>query len=211
MILIGMLDSPFVRRVAVSMKRLGMPFEHRNWSVGKDQMLIRQYNPVGRVPTLVLGNNEALMESAAILDHLDQQAGPERALLPAGGESRRRALHCMALAIGAAEKGVAQIYEGAFRPEEKRHQPWVDRCREQMEGGLAELERLSAAQSSAWLLGTALTQADITVACVFTFLRDTLNVDARRFPTLAARTTRCEQLPEFAATYTPFFTPQSKG
>ena len=55
MILIGMFDSPFVRRVAVSMNLLGIAFEHRNWSVGKDFELIRQFNPLGRVPTLVDG------------------------------------------------------------------------------------------------------------------------------------------------------------
>ena len=72
MILIGMFDSPFVRRVAVSMDLLGMPFEHRNWSVGKDQQRIREFNPVGRVPTLVLDDGETLIESAMILDCLDQ-------------------------------------------------------------------------------------------------------------------------------------------
>ena len=50
MILIGMYDSPFVRRVAVSMQVLGLAYEHRNWSVGKDFDKIRRYNPLGRVP-----------------------------------------------------------------------------------------------------------------------------------------------------------------
>jgi hypothetical protein len=82
LILIGMFDSPFVRRVAVSMNLLGMAFEHRNWSVGKDFDLIRQFNPLGRVPTLVQPDGEALIESTAILDLLDEHAGPDRALLP---------------------------------------------------------------------------------------------------------------------------------
>ncbi|HEY1075478.1 MAG TPA: glutathione S-transferase family protein [Fontimonas sp.] len=104
MILIGMFDSPFVRRVAVSMKLLGLDFEHRNWSVGKDQAEIRRYNPLGRVPTLVLDDGEALAESFAILDFLDQSVGPARALLPASGRERRDALQLMALASGAAER-----------------------------------------------------------------------------------------------------------
>ncbi|HET9473193.1 MAG TPA: glutathione S-transferase family protein, partial [Steroidobacteraceae bacterium] len=134
MLLIGMFDSPFVRRVAVSMKLLGIPFEHANWSIGRDFDRIREYNPLGRVPTLVTDNGERLMESAAILDYLDERAGPERALLPHSGPDRRQALNLMAMATGAAEKGVLQVYERAFRPEEKRHQPWVDRCRIQMSG-----------------------------------------------------------------------------
>jgi hypothetical protein len=91
MILIGMFDSPFVRRVAVSMRLLEIPFAHRNWSVGKDQSEIRRYNPLGRVPTLVLDDGETLVESSAILDYLDDRVGPARALLPPTGADRRLA------------------------------------------------------------------------------------------------------------------------
>jgi glutathione S-transferase len=84
-----MFDSPFVRRVAVSMNLLWVPFEHRNWSIGKDFELIRQFNPLGRVPTLVQPDGETLFESAAILDYLDERAGQERALLPRLGRRRR--------------------------------------------------------------------------------------------------------------------------
>ena len=88
MILIGMFDSPFVRRVAVSMNLLDIPFEHRNWSVGKDFELIRRFNPLGRVPTLVTDDDDALVDSAAILDYLDDYVGPDRALLPRTGRQR---------------------------------------------------------------------------------------------------------------------------
>ena len=115
MLLIGMFDSPFVRRVAVTMKLLDMPFEHANWSVGRDFERIREYNPLGRVPTLVTNEGDRLMESAAILDYLDERAGPQRALLPPSGPERRQALNLIAMATGAGEKGVMQIYERAFR------------------------------------------------------------------------------------------------
>jgi glutathione S-transferase len=206
MLLIGMFDSPFVRRVAVSMGLLGMTYEHRNWSVGKDFDRIREFNPLGRVPTLVLDSGESLIESSAILDYLDEQAGLQRRLLPASGDARRRALHIMALASGAAEKGVAQVYEGAFRPDEKRHQPWVDRCNEQMHGALAQLDK-ACATANPWLLGDTLTQADITVSCVATFLSDTVGFGSHRYPVLSARVDRCEAMPEFQAVRVPFFTP----
>src|ERR1700676_4212775 len=99
-----MFDSPFVRRVAVSMQLLDIGYQHVNWSVGKDFDRIRQYNPLGRVPTLVLDDGEALVESALILDYLDDRVGAARALLPASGRERRAALSQMAMAIGAAEK-----------------------------------------------------------------------------------------------------------
>src|SRR6202789_3052030 len=172
-----MFDSPYVRRVAVSMNFLGVTFEHRNWSVGKDFELIRQFNPLGRVPTLVQPDGEALIESNAILDFLDECAGPERALMPRSGKDRRQALRSMAVAMGAAEKGVTQVYETVFRPPEKRYQPWVERCHAQMHAALAELDRVCQARAGEWLIGDRMTHPDITATCVYTFLVDALAID----------------------------------
>ena len=208
MILIGMFDSPFVRRVAVSMHMLGIPFEHRNWSVGKDFDRIRGFNPLGRVPTLVPDDGDALIESAAILDYLDDLVGPGRALLPRSGRERREALRAVAIAIGAAEKGVLQVYEEVFRPKEKRHEPWLERCRMQMHGALAELERLTAAHPGAWLVRDRVTQADITASCVFTFLCEALGVGAvGAYPGLKELTGRCEDAPAFRAARAEFSPP----
>ncbi len=209
MILIGMFDSPFVRRVAVSMNLLKMPFEHRNWSVGKDFEKIQQFNPLGRVPTLVLHGGEALMESGAILDYLDECAGPERALIPRSGKDRRETLRIVAIAAGAAEKGVAQVYETVFRPQEKRHRPWTDRCSAQMHAALADLDRVAKLRAGSWLLGASMSQADITTGCAYTFLTEAPAVDcaASRYPGLAAIAARCEALPEFRSVKAKFFPP----
>jgi glutathione S-transferase len=86
--LVGMFDSPYVRRVAVSLEQLQVPFENLPWSVGRDQEKLRTINPLGRVPVLLLPSGEALIESAIILDYLDEQAGPERRLLRAAGAPR---------------------------------------------------------------------------------------------------------------------------
>lgn len=209
MLLIGMFDSPFVRRVAISMKLLNLAFEHANWSVGKDFERIRQYNPLGRVPTLVLDTGEALLESAVILDYLDEVAGPARALLPPMGKPRRDALRLMAIATGAAEKGVLQAYEYAFRPPEKRHQPWLDRCHTQVLGAMNELERTCAGRDEGkWLIDERITQADITVACVCTFLTDAVALSPAPYPAIQALVSRCEALPEFQSTRLAFFTPR---
>ena len=205
MILIGMFDSPFVRRVAVTLNLLELPFEHRNWSVGRDFERIRQFNPLGRVPTLVRPDGEALIESAAILDHLDEVAGPARALLPVSGPPRRTALRLMAVATGAAEKGILQVYESVFRPEEKRHAPWVERCRLQMHSALAVLD--AQAGNRDWLQGQRMTQADVTAACVFTFLSEAVSMDATRYPALGRITARCEALPAFARVKAGWFAP----
>lgn len=209
MLLIGMFDSPFVRRVAISMKLLGFNFEHGNWSVGKDFERIRAHNPLGRVPTLVLEDGEVLFESAAILDYFDELAGQGRALLPTIGKPRRDALRLMATATGAAEKGVIQVYERAFRPAEKVHEPWLARCRLQVSSALAALEQACQQRRGGWLIGERITQADITVGCAMTFLQDAVNVDLSVHPALQALVARCEALAEFQSTRLPFFTPKS--
>jgi glutathione S-transferase len=209
MLLIGMFDSPFVRRVAVTLKLLAIPFDHRNWSVGADHDRIRRYSPLGRVPTLVLEDGSALTESAAILDYLDDRVGRERALVPPSGDSRREVLQFIALAIGAAEKGREQIYERVFRPAEKRHEPWLERCRSQMHGALGEIERRAAGRRGEWLVGPGLSQADITVTCGWTFLRESVALEEDPYPVLAAHAARCETLPAFVATRSPWSPPKA--
>jgi glutathione S-transferase len=211
-LLIGMFDSPYVRRVAVSMMLLDIAFERRNWSVGKDFERIRQYSPLGRVPALVLDDGEVLSESAMILDYLDDRVGRARALLPASGQPRRDALKLMALTTGAADKGRDQIYERVFRPREKQHEDWVTRLKVQMHGALGEVERYCAGRAEdQWLVGDAMGQADITATCAFTFLNEAL-VDAgiaKRYTRLSKVAERCEMQAPFKRTHTPFFTPST--
>jgi len=180
MILIGMFDSPFVRRVAVSLRLLEVAFEHRNWSAYRDFELIRQFNPLGRVPALVLPDGEALIDSNAILDFLDDSAGPGRALLPRSGVERRRALHIIALALGAADKGILLLEDTLFRPQTKSYEPRLERFRSQMHGALAEIDRLAQMQVDEWMVAGRMTQADITLTCVFGFLCDALRIQRGR-------------------------------
>lgn len=219
MILIGMFDSPFVRRVAISASLLDIPFEHRNWSVGRDFERIREHNPLGRVPALILDDRESaigttsigetLIESAMILDYLDDRAGGERALLPTHGEPRRRALKLMALATGAVDKGIQLVMERIFRPADKRHAPWIDRCRVQMRGALSALEQECVrVPPLKWLLGDTLTQADITLGCFVTYVREAVPVDLERYPALRARVDGYEALPAFSEFHVPFDAPE---
>jgi glutathione S-transferase len=160
------------------------------------------------VPVLVLDDGTVLVESAAILDALDDMAGPSRALLPATGTSRREALRLMSLAIAAAEKARDVVYEGMVRPPEKYHEPWAARCRDQMHGALGVLEQACVRRGpSGWLVEDRLTQADITVASMCTFLAESMGIfaDAARYPLLQAHHAQCEALPEFKATYSKWF------
>src|SRR5438105_766866 len=140
MILVGQYDSPFVRRVAIALHHYGMPYEHKPWSVWGQADLVAQYNPLRRVPVLVMDDGEVLVESSAILDALDDRVGEGRALLPRTGDARRAALRVCALATGLADKGVSLLYERVLRKDDRRSALWVDRCTAQIGATLDLLE-----------------------------------------------------------------------
>ena len=152
MILIGQYDSPFVRRVAIAMRLYGIAFEHRPWSTFGDADKIAPYNPLRRVPTLVLDDGEALIESAMILDHLDDLVGPDKAMIAPRGETRRRHLRICALAMGLGDKGVSLLYERVLR-KEKQLDLWVERCKSQISGVLDMLEKERAAVKTPYWFG----------------------------------------------------------
>lgn len=207
-LLIGLYDSSYTRRVAIALSLYGLPFEHRAWSVGKDFDRIRQYSPLGRAPTLVLEDGEVLTESAMMLDYLDQLVGPQRALLPATGLARRDALRLIALATGAIDKAVLIVLERVFRPVDMHSEAWLSRCRTQVEGALREIEKCCNARAGHdWLVGDAMTHADIAVACFTTHLRESLPLDLAPYPALREHVDRCEALPVFRQHYAPFNAP----
>ena len=113
---IGQYDSPFVRRVAIAMRLYGIPYEHKPWSTFGDAETIAPYNPLPRRPTLALEYGETLIESMAILDYVDELAGP-KALIAPDGDERRRCLKICALAMGLGDKAVSLLYERVLRKE----------------------------------------------------------------------------------------------
>jgi len=196
MILIGQYDSPFVRRVAISLRVLSVAYEHDTRSVFADFDAMRRVNPLGRIPSLVLDDGEVLIDSAAILDWLDHFAGPERALTPPAGQERRRVLRRTVLATGVIDKAGAAAYERLIRPVAYRWPEWIERCVVQATGGL---EALAAEQ---WQVSTRLDQGEITTACMLRYLQIAVPdlLPASRYPALTALSARCEQRPEFIAT-----------
>jgi glutathione S-transferase len=197
MILVGQYDSPYVRRVAVSLRALGFSYEHDTRSVFGDFQAMLQVNPLARIPSLILDSGETLIDSAAILDWLDEEVGPERALLPRSGEARRRALRRIALATGAIDKVGAANYERLIRPKAFRWPEWIDRCLTQGQGAIAELA------TEPWPDSAPLDQAQITTACMIRYVRmtDPDTLPEGRFPALDALSARCEARPELRATF----------
>ncbi|KVD70306.1 glutathione S-transferase [Burkholderia sp. ABCPW 14] len=204
--LIGMLDSPFVRRVAISAKLLGLPFEHSSLSVFRQFDAFKLLNPVVKAPTLFIDDGTMLVDSSLIVDYLDRLVAPERRLMPEDPPARVRALGLTGLALAAAEKTVQVVYEHGLRPGDKQHQPWLDRVLGQLDGAYGALEARIAG-ASGWLVGERITQADVTVAVAWRFTQfmkddypDLARIDPARYPALAALSARAEALPEFEST-----------
>jgi glutathione S-transferase len=198
--LIGLYDSPYVRRVAVSMRLQGFAFEHVALSVFRHIDEMRKINPLVKVPMLVLDNGEKLMESSFILDYLDGEVAPERRLIPASGAARRQIQQQCATALVATEKAVQVYYEASLRPTEFTYQPWVERCTGQMHDAFAMLE---AQPLSPLLSGAAaITQADVTSAIALRFARHMHpeHFPLDRYPRLQQLSTYCEALPAFLET-----------
>ena len=207
--LIGQLDSPYVRRVAVSGILLDIDYSMHPWSVGADQDKLRKVNPVGRVPAWLELDGEVLTDSAQIVEHLDDLAGYGKTLMPGELHERRVVRQWLGLLTGVLDKGIAIVTERVFQPAALHGSPWTQRCLAQMHSGLAEVERECGKRRDAeWLAHRRITQADVTFACFLTYLRDALPLDLAPYPATAARLARIEALPAFVATYKPFDAPR---
>lgn len=190
--LIGMLDSPYVRRVAISLDLYGVDFVHEPLSVFRSFDAFAQINPVVKAPTLVLDDGTVLMDSSLILDYLETLAPADKKLLAQQPAARARDLHILGLALAACEKSVQIVYEHNLRPAEKLHAPWLDRVSGQLLAAYSLLEKQLPDSEM-------LTQASITAAVAWSFSQFTVAsvVKADAFPNLRRHAERLEQHPAF--------------
>jgi glutathione S-transferase len=183
------------------------------WSTFGDWERFAAHNPLRRVPTLVLDaaegiGGEALIDSAAILDHLDEVHGRDRALIAASGEARRAALRRIATATGTADKAVSFFYARLFSP--SLDPAFVTRCEEQIRAGLAALDTDCGSRSGEWWHGAGPGHDDIAAACVARFLSEAYAhlVRLADYPALAAHCARAEALAAFRKISQPFIPPR---
>lgn len=197
--LVGMLDSPYVRRVAISLQLLGLRFEHQSLSVFRTFDEFRQINPVVKAPSLVCEDGTVLMDSTLILQYAEALARP-RSLMPSEPAALRRTLALTGLALAACEKAVQIVYERGLRPVEKQHGPWLERVRSQLLAACEGLEQdLARGPLSADAAG--IDQAGVSLAVAWTFIGQMLPdcVPEAEFPSLAGFTARAENLVAFRA------------
>ncbi|MDR6234150.1 glutathione S-transferase [Pseudomonas oryzihabitans] len=190
--LIGMLDSPYVRRVAISLDLLGVGFEHEPLSVFSTFEAFSRINPVVKAPTLVLDDGAVLMDSTLIIDYFESLSAPANKLLPQQPQALADALRILGLALAVCEKSVQLVYERKLRPAEKLHLPWVERVTQQLRAACVELERHWSARPAQ---GERPDQAALTTAVAWSFMQLMVPevVPAGAFPALEAHAARLEQ------------------
>lgn len=198
--LIGMLDSPYVRRVAIALQILGVDFKHRPISVFGEYEKFREINPVVKAPTLVCDNGVILTDSNLIIDYGIAESSLDIELIPSAVLSRQQALSQIGTALVACEKSIQIVYEHNLRPSEKIHEPWLNRISDQLMAALAILEKdmkIRAESSFPKTIGLA----DLTVAVVWKFIQEMLPdvILASDFPSLVLFSDKAELLPEFKA------------
>lgn len=198
--LIGMLDSPYVRRVAVSLQLLGLRFEHQPVSVFSTFAQFQRINPVVKAPSLVCDDGVVLMESTLILQYAEAMAAPSASLLPRGMAELKRSLRITGLALAACEKSVQIVYEHELRPSEKLHQPWLSRVTGQLLAAYGALEAELTHQPLA-ASRAGIDQAGVSTAIAWHFTQQMLPqvVVAANYPALQAFSRQAEALPEFVA------------
>ena len=197
--LIGMLDSPYVRRVAISLQLLRLRFEHQSLSVFRTFTEFQRINPVVKAPTLLCDDGEVLMDSTLILEYAAAVARP-RTLMPANLQELQHDLRLTGLALAACEKSVQIIYERGLRPPEKLHEPWVNRVSGQLLAAYGALEQELGRRSLDVTL-PSIRQAGIDVGVAWYFTQQMVPdvVPATEFPRLVAFSAAAEDLPEFMA------------
>ena len=196
MILVGQFDSPFVRRVAVTLHHYHMPFTRNPLSVFRNVAEMRKINPLVRVPALILETGEVLIDSSAIIDHLDEMAGPARAMTPAHGPQRRKVLQSIVTATGISEKAVALFFERLFHSDKHINREFEKRMQSQIEASLTKLE---SECGSPWFVDARMTQADITIGCMLGHVKMRIPeaFPANKYPKLHGLSQHCEMREEF--------------
>lgn len=207
MILIGQYDSPFVRRAGIALTLYGLDFTHYPWSTFSDFDRIQPYNPLVRVPVLVLDNGEVLTETLTILDYLDSLMPIERRLLPVAEPARHLVLRVVALAGGVADKAVSLFYE--LKMHRQASEIWVRRCKSQMNATLSVLDAERARQIEPYWFGNRISHADIAIAATLRFVLEAHPdlLDMTAFPALDGHARCLEALPAFRAVRQTFLPP----
>ncbi|WP_288351227.1 glutathione S-transferase family protein [uncultured Thalassospira sp.] len=157
--------SPFGRKVKMVAKILGiydrLTVEMSNTNDPQDTL--RQQNPLGKIPILILEDGRKIFDSRVICEYLDAQVDGIT-LHPTESDARWEALTLQALGDGIVDASILQVYENRMRPEDKRHEDWLSYQADKVKRSLDQL-----AQTPPSLEGD-LTIGHVAIACALGYL-----------------------------------------
>jgi len=198
--LIGSLASPFARKVRIVLAEKKIDYEFEIDNPWKPDAVTPRFNPLGKVPVLVLDDGTALFDSRVIVSFLDN-ASPLGRLLPAENRERVEVRRWEALADGVLDAGVAARLENQ-REAKLRNAPWIERQMGKVRAGLAAMD--SDLGDKPWCVGIGCTLADIAVGVCLGWLdfrypkmvwkKDHANLE-RAFAKLSERQSFIDTLP----------------
>lgn len=133
--------SPFARKVRIAASLLGLASEIDVRAVDLDDPAdsVRVQNPIGKIPVLILDDGTNYYDSRVIVEYLDYRADGGR-IIPREAPARFEALRLQALCDGMLDACILMVYEGRYRPADKRVQLWVDRQNDKVARGMKALE-----------------------------------------------------------------------
>jgi glutathione S-transferase len=199
--LIGMFDSPFVRRTLISAHLMNLSIDHEQISVFRQAEEFRALNPIVKAPTLVFDDGTVMVESQIIINYLETLAAPSKRLVPTDPEGRLRCMRLTSLALAACDKAVQLYYETAVRPESARWPEWITRKSDQLQAAFELLE--AEMPEAGWLSGKREPSlSDVSTAVAWRFAQYAVSalIASERCPRLARHSADAEALPAFQAT-----------
>lgn len=195
--LISATPSPYARKVRIALAEKSIPFRLTTEVPWDSTTITPRYNPLEKLPILVLENGDSVYESAYILEYLELKHA-EPPLLPADVDGRLSARKLEVLCDGVCDAVVLTFFERR-RPGSCQSAEWMARQRRKIEGGVGEIARLVGSRQ--WAVGDRFGLGDIAAGTVLAYLSVRLaEFDWRALhPNLAAFSDRMEERASFAA------------
>ena len=196
--LISATPSPYARKVRIALAEKAIPFELVTEIPWNNDTALPQYNPLEKLPVLLLDDGGSVYESSHILEWLELKY-PEPPLLPTDVDGILEAKRCMVIGNGICDALLLVFFE-RMRPEDHQSAPWSARQMRKVEGGFTEMARTVA--EKAFVVDNRLTLGDIAFGAVLGYasVRFAEFLWRTRYPNLALYYDRLSQRPSFRDT-----------
>jgi len=200
--LLGSLTSPFVRKVRVVLAEKKLDYEFVLEDVWSGDSQIQKFNPLGKVPCLVMDDGGSLFDSRVIVEYLDTLS-PVGRLIPQPGRDRTATRCWEAIADGVLDAAVAINIENTKRPAELRYDPWIERQMGKIAGALEFMN--DGLDPHAFCMGINFSLADVAVGCALGYLDLRFpQIDWRtKYPNLAQLNEKLQARPSFIGSAPP--------